>query len=126
MDFLDDAELALIKQDVQDLTQDSQTGGTVIYQSWVSKGTFDPNTGAIANVYAGTWVSAYKMPVGEDEIISSSGHYQRGDYRYYFSTIDIGTPKKDDRVVDGTTRYIVGFTTDSIETFHAIVLRNLG
>lgn len=125
MDFLDDFELALIRQDVQDLTRDSQIGGTVIYQSWVSKGTFDPNTATIANVYAGTWTHTYRMPVAEDEIIESDGHYQRGDYRYYFSCLDIVTPKKDDRIVDGTTRYVVGFTTDSIEAFHSIVMRNL-
>lgn len=126
MDFLDDFELALIRQDVRDLTQDAQIGGSVIYQSWVSKGTFDPNTSTISTVYAGTWVNTYKMPVAEDEIIRSDGHYQMGDYRYCFSCVDIITPKKDDRIIDGTTRYIIGFTTDSIESFHAIVLRNLG
>lgn len=126
MDFLSDYELALIRQDVRDLTRDPQIGGTIIYQSWVSKGTFDPNTGARANVYAGTWTHTYKMPVGEDEIIESSGHYQRGDYRYYFSYLDIVTPKKDDRIIDGTTRYVIGFTTDSIKAFHSIVMRNLG
>lgn len=126
MDFLDDAELALIRQDVRDLTQDTQIGGTVIYQSWVSKGTFDPNTSTISTIYAGTWVPTYKMPVSENEVIESDGHYQMGDYRYYFSYLDIIAPKKDDRIIDGTTRYVVGFTTDSIKAFHSIVMRNLG
>lgn len=126
MDFLNNVELALIRQDVRDLTADPQVGGTVLYQSWVSKGTFDPNLGSIVSSFAGTWVSAYKMPIGENEIIESDGHYQLGDYRYYFSYLDIRTPKKDDRITDGTVRYLVGFTTDSIKAFHAIVMRNLG
>lgn len=126
MDFLNDAELALIRQDLRDLTTDSQIGGTVLYRSWVSKGTFDPNLGSIVTTYAGTWVSTYKMPVGENEVIESDGRYQIGDYRYYFSYLDITTPKKDDQIIDVTTRYVVGFTTDSIKAFHAIVMRNLG
>lgn len=126
MDFLDDAELALIRQDVRDLTLDPQIGGSVVYQSWVSKGTFDPNTSIISDIYAGTWVSTYRMPVSEDEIVNSDGHYQMGDYRYYFSCLDIVTPKKDDRIIDGNTRYVKGFTTDSIEAFHSVVVGNLG
>lgn len=126
MDFLDDAERSLIQQDARDLVQDAQLGGTVIYQSWVSSGTLDPTTRIRQTVYAGTWVHTYKMPVTEDEIVRSDGHYQLGDYRYYFSCLDIIEPKKDDRIIDTSTRYIVGFSTDSVRAFHSIVLRNLG
>lgn len=126
-DFLDASERTLIQQDVRDLTMDPELGGTILYRSFVSRGTFDPNTGGVVSVFAGTWTYTYRMAIGEEEITASGGYYQHGDYRYYFSPMDIGLPKKDDRIIDGPhTRYVVGFSTDSVQAFHVVVVRNLG
>ena len=127
LDFLTTDELDLIQSDLMDLVTDPQTGGSVIYQSFVSRGTFDPNTRRITENFAGTWVNIYNRPISEDEVSNAGGRYQLGDYIYYVPVELITLPKKDDRLVDGgQTRYVVGFSTDSIETYHSLVCRNLG
>jgi protocatechuate 3,4-dioxygenase beta subunit len=127
LDFLNTDELGQIREDLMGLVTDPQTGGSVIYQSFVSKGSFNPNTGGVPLVFAGTWVDMYRRPISEFEVENSGGRYQVGDYIYYAPVEILILPKKDDRLVDGgQTRYVVSFTTDSIEVFHSLVCRNLG
>lgn len=126
LDFLTTEEVALIRGDVADLVADPQLSGSVIYQAFVGRGTFDPNSQKIVQNFAGTWINAYSRRITETEIDTSDGRYQLGDYMYYVTVAEIILPKKDDRLIDGAnTQYVFEFTTDSIKVFHALVARNL-
>ena len=126
VDFLTQAELDLIRSDALSLVTDPQLSGSVIYQSFVGRGTFDPSTGKIVQTFAGTWVNSYKRLLTESEIDPTQGRYQLGDYIYYALVTQITLPKKDDRLIDGAhTRYVLEYSTDSIAVYHALVCRNV-
>lgn len=126
LEFLTPAELVQLRDDLQSLVTDPQVGGSVIYQSFMSRGTFDPNNGKITQNFAGTWINTYKRLLTESEIDPTAGRYQLGDYIYYAPMTQIILPKKDDRLIDGVhTRYVLEYSTDSIAIFHAIVVRNV-
>lgn len=126
MDYLNDFEVSLMREDLRDLLADQQLGGSLIYQAYVGRGSFNPSSGGFTETFAGTWINSYARSISDDEVDSSGGRYQLGDYVHYVSTTDIILPKKDDRLVVGSrTRYVVGFTTDSVNIFHSIIVRGL-
>ena len=134
LDFLSDDELSLIRSDFSDLVQDPQVGGTVLYNSFVSTGSFDPTSGQVSETYAGTWIHVFRQPFDELEMeerrsisMAPPERYQVGTYHYLIAAAEVGLPKKDDRIVDGgSTRYVVSFITDVLGVFHSIEARNLG
>lgn len=125
-DFLTAEELQLIKDDFRDLTTDPQVGRTITYNTFTGKGTFDPSTGKVIPTFTSVSVSTFRFPLDEMEIQNSNGHYQVGDYRYMVRITDIGSPKKDDRITDGSaTKYVLESSVDSIGIFYTIVARSL-
>ncbi len=124
-DFLTAAEKLLMQQDLLDLVQDPQIGGTVRYDSFVSRGAFSPTTGQVSEVYAGTWVDMMKFELMEKEFDLVGGQFQAGDSRYMIPVAQVGVIKKDDRIFDKVTRYIVRSSTDAARIYHAVIVRNL-
>lgn len=125
-DVLNAEELQQIRDFAQAVIDDPQLSGSITYQSFVGRGTFDPLLGKVAQTFAGTWVHTYSRPITDHEVKMANGHYQTGDWFYYIAPRDVVLPKKDDRIVDGgRTRYVYEFTTDSIKTFHVIVARDI-
>lgn len=126
-DFLTANEKAMITNDVSDLTSDTQISVAVTYQAFTSRGAFDPTTGQVVETYTESSIRAIRVPIGAREVAASNGMFQVGDYRYFIRSADVATPKKDDRIVDGSdTRYVVSFSTDPLGVFHAVVARSLG
>lgn len=127
-DFITVNEKTLITDDFTDLVGDDSVGVSITYRPFSSKGAFSPSTGKVVETYAADQtINAFRVPVTEREIENSGGKYQAGDWRYLIKVADVATPKKDDRVIDGSiTRYVIGFTSDSLRIFHSIVVRNLG
>lgn len=124
-DFLTAAEKALMQQDMLDLAQDPQTGGTIRYDSFVSRGAFSPTTGQVSETYAGTWVNAMRFDLMETELSFSFGHFQFGDSRYMIPVAQVGVIKNDDRIFDDVTRFVVRSSTDAAQLYHAVIVRNL-
>lgn len=126
VDILTQEERSYIFEDVQSMIDDPQIGGSIIYQSFVSRGTFDPTTGKTTNVFAGTWINTSGRAISDYEVKISDGYFQTGDYYYYVATRDIIKPKKDDRFIDsGTTYFVYEFTTDMLKSFHTLVSRKI-
>lgn len=124
-DFLTAAEKAQMQQDLLDLVRDPQVGGTVRYDSFVSRGAFSPTTGQVSETYAGTWVDMMKFELMEKEFDLSGGQFQAGDTRYMIPVAQVGIVKKDDRIFDGAIRYVVRSATDAAKLYHAVIVRNL-
>lgn len=126
-DFLTGIEKTLMTDDFADFVGDGQIRVSITYKAFSSKGTFSPSGGSVAITYSDSTVNAIRIPISDREIELSNGKYQVGDYRYMIKVSDIATPKKDDRIVDGSiTRFLVSWTTDLLRIFHSIVTRNLG
>lgn len=125
-DFLDDGELAMIRADVQDIVTNDHLGGAITYRVFVSKGTFDPNSGVTSGSYNNRTLNVAHRTMTVMEIEESGGYYQMGDHIYTVAYADLTEPKKDDRIIDnGRTRFVLNFATDSIKTFHSIVCRDV-
>ena len=125
-DFLDDAEIAMIREDIQDIVGNEYLGGTITYRSFASKGTFDPNLRRIGGSFNNYSINAAGRSMTIMEIDESAGFYQKGDYIYTVAYEDLTEPKKDDQIIDGSrTRRVFDFSTDSIQTFHSIVCRDV-
>ena len=124
-DFLTAAEKSQMRADLLDLVQDPQVGGTIRYDSFVSRGAFSPTTGQVSETYAGTWVDMMRFDLMEPELASSGGQFQFGDSRYMIPVAQVGIIKKDDRIFDDVTRYVVRSSTDAAYIFHAVIVRNL-
>lgn len=114
-----------MQQDLLDLTQDPQIGGTIRYDSFVSRGAFSPTTGQVSETYAGTWVNMMRFDLMEPELELSGGRFQFGDSRYMIPVAQVGVVKKDDRIFDNVVRYVVRSSTDAAQLFHAVIVRNL-
>ena len=127
LDFLTAREKTLITGDFSDLVADTQIGVAITYKAFSSKGAFSPTTGKVTETYTDSSINAFRMPLSDREVRDSGGKYQVGDYRYFIRVSDIATPKKDDRVVDGSvTRYVITWSVDPLRVFHSLVARNLG
>lgn len=127
-DFLTAVEKTLMTDDFNDLIGDASVGVSITYRPFSSKAAFAPSTGKVVETYStDQTINAFRAPVSEREIATSGGKYQAGDWRYLIRVADVATPKKDDRIIDGSiTRYIVGFTTDPLRIMHSITVRSLG
>lgn len=126
-DFLTAKEKTLITDDFNDLISDASIGVSITYRPFSSKAAFSPSTGRVVETFASDQtVNAFREPLSDHEIEVSNGKYQVGDWRYMIRVTDVATPKKDDRVIDGsTTRYVVNWGTDPLRVFHALVVRNI-
>ena len=126
MDFVTSEEKTLITQDFADLVGDTDCNTAITYKTFVSRGAFDAATGQVSETYTDSSINSFRFPMTEAEIKNSGGAYQKGDYRYMVQTADITTPKKDDKIVDGSvTRYPFDWSTDVLNIFHTIVARKL-
>lgn len=127
-DFLTTKEKTLITDDFNDLINDASVGVSITYRPFSSKAAFSPSTGRVIETYsADQTINAFRTPVSEREVELSNGKYQVGDWRYLIRVTDVATPKKDDRIIDGSiTRYLISFGTDPLRTYHSIAARNLG
>lgn len=127
-DFLTTREKTLITDDFNDLISDASVGVSITYRPFSSKAAFAPSTGKVAETYStDQTINTFRTPISEQEIADSAGKYQVGDWRYLIRVADVATPKKDDRIIDGSiTRYLISFGTDSLRIYHSIVARNLG
>lgn len=126
-DFVTANEKTLMSDDFTDLIGDASVGVSVTYQPFSSKGSFSPSTGEVTETFgADQTINAFRVPVSDREIEASGGKYQAGDWRYLIRVTDVATPKKDDRIVDGSiTRYVVTWATDPLRIFHSLVVRNI-
>lgn len=123
MDFLTADEETLITQDFADLVSDEQLKVAITYKQFSSKQTIAAG-GSI--IFTNTAVNSFKMPLSIYEINASNGKYQIGDIRFFIKTSDITTVKKDDRIQEGSSVYMVRESTkDPIGVFHSIIVRNL-
>lgn len=127
-DFLTANEKTLMTDDFADLVGDASVGVSITYRPFSSKGSFSPSTGQVAETYStDQTINAFRVPITEREIENSGGKYQSGDWRYLIKVGNVATPKKDDRIIDGSiTRYVIGFVTDPSRIYHSIIVRNLG
>ena len=126
MDYVTVEERQLITDDFSDLVGDAECQVAITYRVFVSRGTFNPATGIISETYTNSSINSFRFPLREDEIINSGGIYQKGDYRYMMRVSDIATPKKDDRLIDGSvTRYPFEWSTDPLNIFHVLVARKI-
>lgn len=126
-DFLTANEKTLITADFKDFIGDASIGISITYRPFSSKGAFAPSTGKVAETYStDQTINAFRAPISDREIEASGGKYQAGDWRYMIRVADVATPKKDDRIIDGTiTRYVVSFTTDPLRIYHSLIVRNI-
>ena len=126
MDFVTAEEKTLITNDFADLVGDAQTQVAITYKVFSSRGSFNATTGVVSETYTSSNINTFRFPLSEKEIRDSGGVYQAGDYRYMMQTADIATPKKDDRIIDGSvTRYPFEWSTDPLNIFHVLVARKL-
>jgi hypothetical protein len=122
-DFLTPDELSLIQGDFTDLIEDTQVGVSVTYQTLTGLGAYSRTTQSKTPTFTSATVSAFRAPITEAE----EGLAQIGDYRYLISVTDIAAPKKDDRIVDGTsTRFVVESRQTPIPVFHSVLVRDVG
>ena len=126
LDFLTAEEKQMMTDDASDMIDDEQLQTVVTYKTFVSRGTFSATTGQVSETYTNSTVNTVRFPLAEAEIRNSGGAYQKGDYRYVLKTADVATPKKDDRILEGSvTRYPFDWSTDPLNIFHTIIARKL-
>ena len=127
LEFLYPYELSMMQGDADSFVQDRQFAGTVLYRSFVSRGSMDPTTGRQIAVYAGTWVNAVRALVTDVEQLSSESRYQLGNVTYLIRPTEVRVPKKEDRIADPLygEHYVNGYATDIARTLHSIICRNL-
>lgn len=127
IEFLYPYELALMQSDADSFVQDQQFAGSVLYRSFVGRGSFNPSTGKQVAVYAGTWVDAVRALVEDQELPNSESRYQMGLVAYMVRPTDVRIPKKEDRITDPEfgEHYVNGYITDITRTLHSIICRNL-
>ena len=125
-DFLTAEERKVMAEDFQDIVEDPAIGAEITYRAFNSKGTFSPTSGSILDNTTDYSIYALRAPISERQLTISNDKYQVGDIRYMVPYNDIPSPKKDDRIIDGTnTLYVVDTLTDPLSVFRSIIARNL-
>ena len=126
VDFLSQEERDLMGEDFRSMVEDPQVGREIIYRAFNSRNTYSPVSGSITENITEYPIYALRAPISERQITLSNDKYQVGDIRYMIPYEDVPSPKKDDRIVDGTnTLYVVDTLTDSLSVFRSIIARNI-
>lgn len=125
-DFLLPAEVQMMKDDFDDLAGDAQLGVSITYRRFTGKSAFSGTTGQVTPTFSDVTVNALRVPLDQEEIVKSNGHYQAGDYKYLIGIGDISAPKKDDRITDATIeRYFIDSSFDIVGIFYSVTARSL-
>lgn len=124
LDFLMPTELALILQDAAGITSDPQIAQPITYKSFQGR-TFVPSTGLWTSTFTDYSIRAIRNTLSAAELAVAGGQYQGDDIRYLIAQVDIPEPQDDDLLVsaDGSRYRMVGWDTDPINAFWAIVVR---